>query len=189
MDDRYPGVFIPRLNKIQMRPPDVPFISQWQEVPQDLICNAEDRKCPDTTRHCECFHVVKVPLNALVELVLVDTGDEPSEDSEENPSEPPGVPPPTNVHHPFHLHGYHFHVVAQQQTFRNATPEQIFRLVERGVIPLNLYRAPLKDTVGIPINGFVVLRFVANNPGPGFFHCHIGNHAVFSFHFHSLLHF
>ena len=178
MDDRYPGIFIPRLNKIQNRLPDVPFVSQWQEVPQDLICNAEDRECTDTTKHCQCFHVVKVPLNALVELVLVDV--RPTRNAD---SDPPGVPPPTHIHHPFHLHGYYFNLVAQQQNPRNVTPSDIFNMVETGDIPLNLYRSPSKDTVGIPINGFVVLRFVADNPGPWFFHCHLGNHAVSKLYF------
>jgi iron transport multicopper oxidase len=36
----------------------------------------------------------------------------------------------------------------------------------------------MRDTVSIPANGFIVLRFIADNPGVWFFHCHIDLHLV-----------
>lgn len=35
-----------------------------------------------------------------------------------------------------------------------------------------------KDTVMLPKNGYVVVRFRTNNPGKWFFHCHIEFHAM-----------
>lgn len=34
-----------------------------------------------------------------------------------------------------------------------------------------------RDTIGVPSNGYVVLRFKANNPGVWFFHCHVDWHV------------
>jgi hypothetical protein len=36
----------------------------------------------------------------------------------------------------------------------------------------------MRDTVSIPANGYILLRFVADNPGVWFFHCHIDLHLV-----------
>ena len=35
-----------------------------------------------------------------------------------------------------------------------------------------------KDTVMLPKDGYVVVRFRTNNPGKWFFHCHIEFHAM-----------
>ena len=36
----------------------------------------------------------------------------------------------------------------------------------------------LRDTVDVQANSYLVLRFVANNPGLHIFHCHIDWHLV-----------
>ena len=36
----------------------------------------------------------------------------------------------------------------------------------------------LRDTVVVAVNSSLVVRFVANNPGMWFFHCHIDWHLV-----------
>ena len=41
---------------------------------------------------------------------------------------------------------------------------------------LNFDNPPLKDTIAIPARGYVVLRFVTNNPGFWLFHCHTATH-------------
>lgn len=73
--------------------------------------------------------------------------------------------------HPFHLHGYKFWVLANQNSgsfypsFYESHPEK-----------LDLTNPILRDTVNVPPFGFAVLRFVVDNPGVFPFHCHIGWH-------------
>jgi FtsP/CotA-like multicopper oxidase with cupredoxin domain len=45
-----------------------------------------------------------------------------------------------------------------------------------GNIKRNLVDPPLKDTVMVPDVGFVVIRFLADNPGYWMFHCHVDWH-------------
>ncbi|KAH7119687.1 multicopper oxidase-domain-containing protein [Dendryphion nanum] len=68
--------------------------------------------------------------------------------------------------HPMHLHGHHFQLVARGSgTWNN----------QENLLP----KFPVKrDTVVIPANGYIVLRFRADNPGVWFFHCHIDFHSV-----------
>ncbi|KAJ3310557.1 ferroxidase fet3, partial [Blyttiomyces sp. JEL0837] len=67
--------------------------------------------------------------------------------------------------HPFHLHGHVFQIID-----RNG---------ERSYDPSNVTVAPFpirRDTVVVPGGGYVVLRFVADNPGTWLLHCHIEWH-------------
>ncbi|KAJ6425365.1 hypothetical protein OIU84_026018 [Salix udensis] len=69
--------------------------------------------------------------------------------------------------HPIHLHGFNFHVLAQG--FGNYDPlndPQKFNLIN----PL------IRNTINVPVGGWAVIRFVANNPGVWFFHCHLDTH-------------
>lgn len=58
--------------------------------------------------------------------------------------------------HPMHLHGYSFHVVGWG--FGNFDKW-------RDPLGYNLKDPPFKNTVGVPRNGWVAIRFTANNPG------------------------
>ncbi|KAF2196479.1 multicopper oxidase 1 [Delitschia confertaspora ATCC 74209] len=70
---------------------------------------------------------------------------------------------PQRFSHPMHLHGHHFQVIARGVDKWNGSVREV----------------PMKrDTVSVPPNGFVVLRFIADNPGVWFFHCHIDLHLV-----------
>ncbi|XP_078662977.1 uncharacterized protein LOC144906507 [Branchiostoma floridae x Branchiostoma belcheri] len=42
----------------------------------------------------------------------------------------------------------------------------------------NVTNRPKKDTVIVPVGGYVVIRFIADNPGWWFMHCHIEIHQV-----------
>jgi laccase len=66
----------------------------------------------------------------------------------------------TNVgaaeNHPMHLHGYSFYVVGTGSgNFNKKTDPKSY----------NLKDPPLVNTVGVPKNGWVTIRFIANNPG------------------------
>ena len=64
--------------------------------------------------------------------------------------------------HPFHLHGYNFWVIATSDY-----PEAE-----------SLYDGDYlqRDTVSVPALGWAKIRFLADNPGAWFFHCHIEWH-------------
>lgn len=70
--------------------------------------------------------------------------------------------------HPFHLHGHAFQVVAKPAsnagTFGGDTSS----------FPSTPIR---RDTVSVMGNSYIVLRFVADNPGIQLFHCHIEWHV------------
>ncbi|XP_010553369.1 PREDICTED: laccase-8-like isoform X2 [Tarenaya hassleriana] len=72
--------------------------------------------------------------------------------------------------HPMHLHGFNFHVLGQG--FGNYEPS-------RDVGKLNLVNPQMRNTIGVPPGGWVVLRFVANNPGVWMFHCHMDAHLPY----------
>ncbi|GLJ52165.1 hypothetical protein SUGI_1109610 [Cryptomeria japonica] len=69
--------------------------------------------------------------------------------------------------HPMHLHGYSFYIVGQG-----------FGNYDAQIDPLNfnIIDPPLRNTVGVPINGWVALRFKADNPGAWYLHCHYDDH-------------
>ncbi|XP_020970094.1 laccase-14 [Arachis ipaensis] len=74
----------------------------------------------------------------------------------------------TGDNHPVHFHGYSFYVVGWG--FGNFDPK-------RDPKNYNLVDPPQETTVGVPRNGWVALRFRADNPGVWFVHCHLERHA------------
>ena len=62
----------------------------------------------------------------------------------------------TAENHPIHLHGYDFYIIAEGfGNFNPSTDTSKFNLVD----------PPLRNTVAVPVNGWAVIRFVADNPG------------------------
>ncbi|KAL0783814.1 hypothetical protein Bca101_000059 [Brassica carinata] len=72
--------------------------------------------------------------------------------------------------HPMHLHGFNFYVLGYG--FGNYDPILHAR-------NLNLVNPQMHNTVGVPPGGWVVLRFIANNPGTWMFHCHMDAHLPY----------
>ncbi|KAJ3283504.1 ferroxidase fet3 [Blyttiomyces sp. JEL0837] len=67
--------------------------------------------------------------------------------------------------HPFHLHGHVFQIVELNE--------------DHAYDPTNVTENPFpvrRDTVTIPGGGYVIIRFVADNPGVWLLHCHIEWH-------------
>lgn len=50
-----------------------PMLSQMEDIPPEQFCNGDNRP-PDCGMNCMCTHTVDIPLNAIVEVVLVDEG-------------------------------------------------------------------------------------------------------------------
>lgn len=62
----------------------------------------------------------------------------------------------TAENHPIHLHGYDFYILAEGfGNFNPATDTSKFNLVD----------PPMRNTVSLPVKGWAVIRFVADNPG------------------------
>ncbi|KAL6962596.1 laccase, partial [Sarracenia purpurea var. burkii] len=70
--------------------------------------------------------------------------------------------------HPIHLHGFSFYVIGSGfGNYDNQTAPKGFNLVD----------PPELNTVGVPKNGWSVIRFKADNPGVWFMHCHFDRHT------------
>lgn len=48
---------------------------------------------------------------------------------------------------------------------------------EEGNLKRNFYKPIIKDTVVIPPKGYVIVRFIADNPGFWMIHCHLDTHS------------
>ncbi|CAF0819480.1 unnamed protein product [Adineta steineri] len=66
--------------------------------------------------------------------------------------------------HPFHLHGHNFWIVSSSD-YPEAEKLYAGDYIQR-------------DTVSVPAGGWAKIRFVADNPGAWFFHCHIEWHMA-----------
>ncbi|KAK4270418.1 hypothetical protein QN277_023455 [Acacia crassicarpa] len=69
--------------------------------------------------------------------------------------------------HPMHLHGYDFYVLAQGFGVYDA---------KRDMKNFNVINPQKRNTIAVPVGGWAVIRFKANNPGVWFLHCHIDVH-------------
>ncbi|XVE61915.1 hypothetical protein DITRI_Ditri06bG0076400 [Diplodiscus trichospermus] len=94
--------------------------------------------------------VVVLPFNTSVELVMQDTSIIGAES------------------HPLHLHGFNFFVLAQG--VGNFDPK-------KDPAKFNLVDPAERNTVGVPSGGWVAIRFLADNPGVWFMHCHLEVHT------------
>ena len=57
------------------------------------------------------------------------------------------------------------------------TLDQIRNLDQQGKLNRNLDKPPIKDTVTVPVGGYSIFRFVADNPGSWLLHCHLDFHS------------
>lgn len=147
----------PQTNGITFIYPVSPPLSQ-PTAPQPTVClYGDDPPCEGD--FCSCTYVVEVGLGETVEFVLVDEGDY------------------FNGTHPFHLHGYRFHVLAMEGFGRNTTVAEVEALDKAGGIERKLTDTIMKDTVNIPSGGYTVVRFIADNPGWWAMHCHLVYHS------------
>ncbi|EEF35291.1 laccase-14 [Ricinus communis] len=95
--------------------------------------------------------VIMIDYGAEVEMVLQGTA----------------IQSPEN--HPMHLHGYSYYLVG----IGTGNWDNVI-----SVKNYNLYDPPLINTVGVPQNGWVAIRFKADNPGVWFMHCHLERHTT-----------
>ncbi|KAL5284402.1 hypothetical protein ACFFRR_006598 [Megaselia abdita] len=127
----------------------------------ELFCDLESelakgRDCKVT--QCNCTHVIDFDCGKYYEIVIYNF---------------------FGVGHPMHFHGHNFSVSAQGY---NLSPDALnrFEQIDRATpFPRRpTERAPVKDTVTIPPRGYVALRFLVDNSGPWFWHCHFETHSL-----------
>ncbi|CAK9319905.1 unnamed protein product [Citrullus colocynthis] len=94
--------------------------------------------------------VKKLKFNSTVEIVLQNTAFVSLEN------------------HPMHLHGFNFHVLAQG--FGNYDPIHDPK-------KFNFVNPQIRNTIAVPVGGWAVIRFQANNPGVWLMHCHLDVHV------------
>ncbi|KAJ6297363.1 hypothetical protein OIU78_022993 [Salix suchowensis] len=72
------------------------------------------------------------------------------------------------MNHPIHLHGFSFYLVGTGKgNFNNVTDPKSYNLID----------PPEINTVALPKSGWAAIRFIANNPGVWFIHCHLERHS------------
>lgn len=133
------------------------MLSQAHQINEHIFCNQTHKpKTCNEEEPCFCQHRIKVKLNAIVELLIVDITE--------------NIGP---MLHPFHLHGHSF-VVQDIGIFpKDYTLEDQKNSKPDGFVGKAF---PLKDTILIPSRGFVRIKFRANNPGFWMVHCHYEPH-------------
>ncbi|XP_044727982.1 laccase-8-like [Chrysoperla carnea] len=148
----------PQMNNLTFSYPKSPLLTQWNRT--DINCSPKLRKYNCVDNFCTCPYTEIMKKGDLVEIVLVALDPFPIGD------------------HPMHLHGNHFQVVAMETVGKNISTQHIRDLNLAGKIPKKLEKVPYKDTISVPSEGYAILRFVADNPGYWFFHCHLSIHAA-----------
>lgn len=108
------------------------------------------------------IQIVKLKLNDIVDVVIQNQ----AANAFNGDYRPSGSTRTAEEQHPFHLHGHHFWVLGSGSGFFNP-------LNATQASSLNLVNPILRDTATLPVNGYLVIRFVANNPGLWPMHCHI----------------
>jgi len=152
-------LYSPQINNVTFESPDRPLLYQLDTFDSSRLCDpTEDATVIEKGEFRSCVHLVKVPKNQLIEMVLFDEGYT------------------FNAGHPMHLHGQHFAVVAQDRVGINLSLHQMKSIYESGNIKYELDEPPMKDTVIVPDGGYTIIRFRSDNPGFWAFHCHLSFH-------------
>lgn len=159
------------------------FKENFQDSIKGMECPA---KCTGHSATCHCSSKTEITPKKVIQFTIYNIG------------KGAGV---QGTAHPVHMHGHHFYVMSmgfptyyQNGTFRANNPdlncaqddsdfcngvEWSFDEFKYGNISKANFRNPVKkDTVIVPVGGYVVVRFYSDNIGYWFFHCHVEVHAT-----------
>lgn len=156
------------IDEISYLSPPAPPLSQIDDIPPEQFCNGDNRPA-NCGQNCMCTHTVDIPLNAIVEVVLVDEGIYKINAKRHLLIKTFFIVQSPNLSHPFHLHGYSFNVIgigrSPDRNIKKINLKHALDLDRRGLLHRQFNLPPAKDTIAVPNNGYVVLRFRADNPG------------------------
>ncbi|KAH7862317.1 hypothetical protein Vadar_002900 [Vaccinium darrowii] len=155
------GIMAASMNNISFIRPSISLLEAYYEhingyysedfpgVPLKFydFVNGAPNSIPIDTQSLRGTRTKVLEFGSRVQLILQDTGTV------------------TTENHPIHLHGYSFYVVGYGTG--NYNPQ---------TANLNLVDPPYMNTIGVPVGGWAAIRFVADNPGVWFMHCHLEIH-------------
>ncbi|CAB3405708.1 unnamed protein product [Caenorhabditis bovis] len=140
----------------------------------------------DNDNRCRCFYHLKHKLNNTVQITIYNMG--------------LGGFLGSGYAHPFHMHGHHFYVMKvgwpkyNSTGFINELNSDIncdgpykscngrkwknTNWLNGAVEGMNTKNPTKRDTVTIPVGGYITIRFKATNPGWWFAHCHLELHLM-----------
>ncbi|WOL07009.1 laccase-6 [Canna indica] len=157
------GVFAASMNNVSFVKPNISLLEAYYDrihgyftddfpgVPlktYDFV-NGAPNNIPNDTQSLNGTKVHVLEYGSRVQLILQDTGTV------------------TTENHPIHLHGYSFYVVGYGTGNYNPMTAK-----------LNLVDPPYMNTIGVPVGGWAAIRFIADNPGVWFMHCHFDVHLT-----------
>ncbi|XP_059634404.1 laccase-6 [Cornus florida] len=127
------------------------FTEDFPGVPLKFydFVNGAPNNIPNDTNSMNGTRTKVLEYGSRVQLILQDTGTL------------------TTENHPIHLHGYSFYVIGYGTG--NYNPQ---------TANFNLVDPPYMNTIGVPVGGWAAIRFVADNPGVWFMHCHLEIHLT-----------
>ncbi|KAJ8650189.1 hypothetical protein MRB53_003212 [Persea americana] len=155
------GVFAASMNNISFVRPKLSLLQAYYNKIQgyfsddfpdmplknyDFVYGAPNN-IPNNTQSITGTKVKVLEYGSRVQVILQDTGTV------------------TTENHPMHFHGYSFYVVGYGSG--NYNPKTAM---------FNLVDPPYMNTIGVPVGGWAAIRFIANNPGVWFMHCHLDIH-------------
>ncbi|XP_052170838.1 laccase-6 isoform X2 [Diospyros lotus] len=155
------GVFAASMNNISFIKPKISLLEAYYRrisgyytedfpgLPLEFydFVNGAPNNSPNDTQSLVGTRTKVVEYGTRVQLIFQDTGTV------------------TTENHPMHLHGYSFYVVGYG--IGNYDPK---------TANFNLVDPPYMNTIGVPVGGWAAIRFVADNPGVWFMHCHLDIH-------------
>ncbi|CAD6191331.1 unnamed protein product [Caenorhabditis auriculariae] len=157
----------------------------------DISTNCANTECANDTNSdantkCRCFYHLTHKLGNIVQITLFNMG--------------LGGGMGTGYAHPFHMHGHHFYVMkvgwpsyngsglidkmnpdmscAGPTVSCNAARWRNQSWFNGAVVGMNTKNPTLRDTITLPVGGYIVIRFRAVNPGWWFAHCHLELHLM-----------
>ncbi|KAG1687825.1 Laccase-2 [Nymphon striatum] len=150
IEDTKSKLYYPMINNISSTMPSSPILFQHDQInPEDICYDPEPlRACYGKDSFCECIHVLKVGLNSVVEVLLIDEGFK------------------FNANHPFHLHGHNFKVIGMDIFGSTITRNEVMAMDKLGNISRNLENPIEKDTVTVPDGGFTIIKILADALSP-----------------------
>lgn len=74
------------------------------------------------------------------------------------------------------MHGASFAVLGIEKLKTSLNVLEVIDLDMQGKLLRNFENPPVKDTITAPSGGYTIVRFVADNPGTWFLHCHLDFH-------------
>ncbi|OJJ70210.1 hypothetical protein ASPBRDRAFT_197903 [Aspergillus brasiliensis CBS 101740] len=132
--------------------------------------NRSESEWPPTAALMEA-NKIRTQNSSTWAYIVIDGGHQPTD---------PNVPKGEDIipaAHPMHLHGHDFALLKQSY---DELDDKIFdseNKTQEFIKTFTLTNPPRRDVILLPRNGYVVLAFKVDNPGPWLLHCHIAWHA------------